>query len=162
MNICLEPMTKELARTYFSRFQVDPALLPEGQEYQPYEFSAEKAEATVNRHYQLGRIYLAVMLNEEPIGEVILKNINNEQQHCTLGISLRSDDVKNKGYGTEAEIQALRYAFNVLNIDTVFADTVLNNTRSQHVLKKVGFKEIGQDNGFIYYRCDRSTWRPSQ
>ena len=75
-----------------------------------------------------------------------------------MGISLRSDDVKNRGYGTEAEIQALRYAFVQMGMETVFADSVINNVRSQHVLEKVGFIETHRDDSFIYYRCDRNSW----
>ena len=52
----------------------------------------------------MGRVFLAVMLDDEPIGEVILKSIDCEKKHCTLGICMRSDAYKNKGYGTEAEI----------------------------------------------------------
>ena len=35
---------------------------------------------------------------------------------------------------------------------TVNADTLIKNTRSQHVLEKVGFKKIKKNNHFIYYR----------
>lgn len=158
MNICLTPMTKALARRYYEGYIQDPALLTEGQQYQLYHYSADHADATVEKHRKLGRVYLAVMLDNEPIGEIILKNIDQEHKHCTLSISLQCDTVKNKGYGTAAEILALHYAFHDLNMDTVFADTVLKNTRSQHVLKKVGFVETNRDDTFIFYRCDKSDW----
>ena len=158
MNICLCPMTKELARKYFRGFIVDPVLFLPGQEYRSYVYTEGKADAAVDRHLRLGRIYLAVMRGNEPIGEIVLKNIDSEKHHCTMGISLRSDDVKNRGYGTEAEIQALRYAFVQMGMETVFADSVINNVRSQHVLEKVGFIETHRDDSFIYYRCDRNSW----
>ncbi len=155
MNICLTPMTKELAREYLRGFVLDKSLMMAGQTYQPYIYTEEKADDTVERYKQLGRIYLAVMLGNEPIGEIILKKIDYKEKHCTLGISLQSDKYKNQGYGTEAELQALHYAFSELKMDTVFADAVLQNTRSQHVLQKVGFIETHRDNDFVYYRCDR-------
>ena len=158
MNICLQPMTKALARIYFKGFIVDPALFMDGQEYKPYVYSEAQADARVDKYQALGRVYLAVMLDDDPIGEIVLKNIDLENKHCILGISLRSDDVKNKGYGTEAEIQALQYAFQKLHMDTVFADSLIKNTRSQHVLTKVGFAETHRDDDFIYYRCDKSIW----
>ena len=92
----------------------------------------------------MGRVYLAVMLGDEPIGEVILKNINWEQKYCTMGISLRSDEFKNQGYGTATEILALLHAFNQMDMETVFADSILKNTRSRHVLENVGFSETHQ------------------
>ena len=105
------------------------------------------------------RVYLAVMLGDEPTGEVILKNINREQKRCTMGISLRSDEYKNHGYGTAAEILTLLHAFNQMAMETVFADSILKNTRSRHVMEKVGFSETHQDTSFAYYRCDRNSWR---
>lgn len=158
MNICLCKMTKELARAYFREFVVDPALFMDNQEYQPYIYSEEKADSTVERYQNMGRIYLAVMLNDTPIGEVVLKNIDWSEKHCTLGICLRSDDVKNKGYGTQAEVLTLRYTFGELGMETVYADTITKNTRSQHVLMKVGFVETHRDDSFIYYRCNKDQW----
>ena len=152
-------MNQELARRYFRKFVVDPALFLDSQPYQPYQYTEEKADAVVERYRQMGRVYLAVMLGDEPIGEVILKNINWEQKYCTMGISLRSDKFKNQGYGTAAEILALLNAFNQMDMETVFADSILKNTRSRHVLEKVGFSETHQDASFAYYRCDRNSWR---
>lgn len=159
MNIRLTTMTKDLARQYFSRFELDPALFSNPEDFRPYQYSPVQSDETVDRNMRLGRVYLAVMLDEEPIGEVVLKKIPREQKHCTLGISLRSDEFKNKGYGTEAEILTLKYAFDVMGMETVYADSLLGNTRSQHVLEKVGFYETSRDNGFVYYRFDRAGWK---
>lgn len=159
MNICLKAMTKDLARRYFSLFELDPALFSNPEDFRPYVYSPTKSDETVDRYARLGRVYLAVMLDKEPIGEVVLKKIDRTQKHCTLGISLRSDEYKNKGYGTEAEIQALQYAFDIMEMQTVYADSLLGNLRSQHVLEKVGFQEIGRDDGFVYYRCDKAAWK---
>ncbi|MDE6934999.1 MAG: GNAT family N-acetyltransferase [Oscillospiraceae bacterium] len=49
----------------------------------------------------------------------------------------------------------LQYAFDVLGMAAVNADTVIKNTRSQHVLEKVGFQYIGEADGFEYYRYVR-------
>lgn len=158
MNIRLCKMTKELARQYFKHFELDPDLFMDTSKFQPYIYSAEKSDATVERYQQLGRVYLAIMLDEEPIGEVILKHIDHETKHCTLGISMRSDAYKNKGYGTQAEILTLKYVFNEQEMVTVFADALLKNTRSRHVLQKAGFTETHRDDTFCYYRCDKVSW----
>ncbi len=162
MNICLCHMTHEIARMYFRGFVVDPMLFIEGQEYRPYQYSVEKADSTVDRHHQMGRVYLAVMLNDEPIGELVLKNINRDEQHCTLGITMRSDEFKNKGYGTQAELLALDYAFHTMGLSTVYADSLIGNTRSQHVLEKVGFRETGRDEVFVYYECKKPPEGPQK
>ena len=38
---------------------------------------------------------------------------------------------------------------------TVNADALAGNTRSRHVLEKVGFRMIRVENGFFYYQCRR-------
>lgn len=158
-SIKLAIMTKELARRYFEHFEMDPVLFLDMSKFQPYVYSPEKCDATVERYQQLGRVYLAVMLDDDPIGEVILKHIDREKRCCTLGIHMQNDSVKNKGYGTQAEILTLQYAFDELGMETVFADALLKNARSQHVLKKVGFEETNCDDTFRYYRCAKNTWK---
>lgn len=157
-NIRLLGMTKDLARRYFSHFEMDPMLFADDSRFRPYVYSQEESDARVERYAKLGRVYLAAMLNEDPIGEVVLKNIDPVQKHCTLGIGLVSDSYKNKGYGTKAEILALEYAFDQMGMETVFADSIHRNKRSQHVLEKVGFREIKRDDTFVYYRCDKDSW----
>lgn len=158
MNIRLCHMTKELARQYFRNFQMDPMLFTDDSQFRPYVYNQADCDARVDRYAQLSRIYLAVMLDEEPVGEIVLKNIDSEQHHCTLGICLVSDTYKNRGIGTKAEILTLEYAFNELGMETVYADSIHRNKRSRHVLEKVGFRETGRDDAFVYYRCDKSAW----
>ena len=76
----------------------------------------------------------------------------------TLSIHMKNDVFKNHGYGTRAEFLALDYAFYTLGLQTVFADVIHKNRRSQHVLEKVGFQETHSSEQFVYYRCDKETW----
>ena len=50
---------------------------------------------------------------------------------------------------------AIRYVFHELDIPVLYADSILSNTRSQHVLEKVGFRHIKDEGDFRYYRIDR-------
>ena len=50
---------------------------------------------------------------------------------------------------------AVEYAFDELGMVAVNADTIMKNTRSQHVLEKVGFHCVGEDGAFQYYRIER-------
>lgn len=95
------------------------------------------------------------MKNGAPIGELQLKQIDQESKECILSIHMQNDTVKGHGYGTYAEQLAIRYAFDVLSLTAVNADTIVKNTRSQHVLEKVGFRYIKEENGFKYYRYER-------
>ncbi len=43
----------------------------------------------------------------------------------------------------------------MLGLTAVNADTIVKNTRSQHVLEKVGFQYLKEEDGFRYYRLQR-------
>ena len=49
----------------------------------------------------------------------------------------------------------MQYAFEELGMTAIHADAVLKNIRSQHVLEKVGFRLVGEDETFKYYRMER-------
>ena len=50
----------------------------------------------------------------------------------------------------------MAYVFYELDIPTLYADTIRTNTRSQHVLEKVGFRLTHEDTQRKHYRIDRS------
>lgn len=161
-KLTLKRMTRELCHEYFREFTVDPDLFAVGQPYRPYVYDRDQCDAYFDRHVRLGRAHLAVMLDDEAIGELVLKNIDPEKKCCELGISMKNDDCKNRGYGTQAERLALEYAFTVMGLETVYADALRGNTRSQHVLKKAGFTETHRDESFIYYRHDKTAPKPAE
>ena len=154
-SVYITPMTKELARQFYREFVLDPDLFADKSKYQPILYSDNFSDTRAERYARMGRIYMAVMLDQKPIGEIVLKNINLEQSSCEMGISMINDSYKNKGYGAAAESLILEYAFRELEMQTVFADALIGNQRSQYVLEKVGFIKTHQDDQFIYYRCDR-------
>ena len=85
------------------------------------------------------------------VGDLYLIQINPIERNCTLSIHMKNDSVKNKGYGTMAEQLALKYAFEELQLENVYADTLTRNKRSRYVLTKVEFREIRTDATFCYY-----------
>lgn len=153
-SIRLVPMTDELYRTYAKAYENDPDLYLPGQPYEHYVYSEERASRYLQRQKERNRIHLAILCGGAPVGEIVLKNI--EPHRCaTMGITLQNASYKDRGIGTEAEKQAVRYVFETLDIPTLFADTIRSNTRSQHVLEKVGFTFVREDAQFRYYRIDR-------
>ena len=154
MEITLAPMTRELFHTLYRGFENDPDIYMDMQYYTQYAYNQEKVDERFDSLQTPERVVFAVMLDGAPIGEVQLKRINRERNDCTLSIHLQNDAVKNRGFGTQAEKQAVRYAFDVLKLDAVNADAVLKNTRSQHVLEKAGFMFTRADEMFRYYRIE--------
>ena len=71
---------------------------------------------------------------------------------------MKNDSVKNKGYGTKAVLLALKYAFEELLMENVYADALIKNNRSRHVLTKAGFQEIKTDDKYCYYIFRKADW----
>ena len=157
MTIELRKMTRELYHRLYQDWENDEAVYADMTLFRPYRYDAAQVDRYFDRKQQPDRLLFAIMLGERPIGELHLKKIDPMEKICFLSIHLQNDAVKGHGYGTEAEKQAVAYAFRALGMRTVFADAILKNTRSRHVLEKVGFRPIGQDDRFAYYRINRDT-----
>lgn len=63
-----------------------------------------------------------------------------------------NDIFKGKGYGTEAIRLLIDYAINILGLKTIYADAVHRNYRSKHILGKLGFEHIYNDDDLAYYK----------
>ena len=153
ISLCL--MTKELCHELFKGWENDPDIYQDTELFTAYNYDENKVNVYFESKQDPSRVLLAIMKNNAPIGEIQLKKIDRENKECTLSVHMQNDTVKGHGYGTCAERLALRYAFDVLGMTAVNADTVAKNKRSQHVLEKVGFRYIKEENGFKYYRCEQ-------
>lgn len=152
-EISLRIMTRELCHALYRNWEQDPDLYMDMELFVPYVYSADRVDRYFDKRRQDPSCkYFAVMKGGAPVGELLLKKIDRERRECTLSIHMQNDTVKGKGYGTCAEKQALQYAFDVLGMTAVNADTVMKNTRSQHVLEKIGFRHIKDEGGFRYYQ----------
>lgn len=154
-EISLRIMDRALCHELFKGWENDPSICKDIDQFTVYHYD----EAAVNRYFDArqdaSRVLLAIMKDDSPIGEIQLKRIDREKKECVLSIHMQNDAVKNRGYGTRAEQLAVQYAFDVLGLSAVNADTVIPNTRSQHVLEKAGFQYLREENGFRYYRYTR-------
>lgn len=153
ISLCL--MTRELCHELYKKWENDSDIYMDMNLFKTYKYDKN----AVNRYFEAkqepSRVLLAIMKGGAPIGELQLKQIDQKSKECTLSIHMQNDTVKGHGYGTYAEQLAIRYAFDVLGLTAVNADTIVKNKRSQHVLEKVGFRYIKEENGFKYYRYER-------
>lgn len=154
MHIELRPMTLDMYQSFFMEYDNDIDLYLDKGNYSHYVYSKELVQQYVQKQLKLHRKTLAILCDDEIVGEIIIKNIK-EQVCATMSIVLKNAKYKDQGIGTKAELIAIDYVFNNLNIPTLYADSVVTNTRSQHVLEKVGFKLINEDKEYKYYRIDR-------
>ena len=155
-GVYLLPMTAEMYHDYFKEYQNDLDLYIDKQAYEPYVYNADKVDKYIQRQKDLNRKTFAIMNGDEMVGELIIKNIV-EQQSATMGIAMKNAKYKDRGYGTKAERLAIEYVFNELDIPVLYADTILTKKRSQHVLEKIGFEFIKQEGDFRYYCISRRT-----
>lgn len=148
----LKKMTRDLCHELYKNWENDPSIYGDMSAFSPYVYRTESVDKYFDAKNIPSRVLFAIMLDGIPIGELQLKYIDWVNAECTLSIHLQNDAVKGKGYGTQAERLAVQYAFNELGMKTIHADAILKNTRSQHVLEKVGFQLVGEDDAFKYYR----------
>lgn len=156
MDIKLQKITLEGMNELDRDFQRDPATFADMSLFSEYHYSPEETQKRFERYSAPDRRHFLILLDGHPVGEIGVKHIDWERREGELSIHLQNDAVKNRGIGTCAERQLLAYAFEELGLNAVTARAIEKNTRSQHVLEKVGFKFIRQENGFLHYRCSRS------
>ena len=153
ISLCI--MTRELCHELYKNWENDPAIYMDMGLFQPYVYNENAVNKYFDSRQDPSRILFAIIRENKPIGELQLKQIDRENKECTLSIHMQNDTVKGHGYGTCAEKLALEYAFDVLGMAAVQADTIIKNTRSQHVLEKIGFQFIEERDGFKHYRYVR-------
>ena len=157
-RVRLAPMTRAMFEAYCKEYENDPDLYLDPAKYVPFQYS----EAWINRYLRriadLGRVQLAILYGDEIVGEIVLKNI--EPKTCaTMGLTLKNAAWKDRGIGTRAERLAVDYVFHELEVPVLYADSIQTNTRSQHVLEKVGFTFVREDSDFKYYEIRRDAPR---
>jgi RimJ/RimL family protein N-acetyltransferase len=86
-------------------------------------------------------VVLAIRLveNNEIIGTIGLYHISFKDGTATMGYCIGRKDLWGKGYGTEAQMVLLEYAFNTLNLHKVSAEVYDFNPRSKRCLEKCGY-----------------------
>ena len=156
-------MTRELFHELYRAFRFDPMLFTDMALYEKVSarpFTPEEIEARFSSRFSReGTVTLAVMRDDEVIGEVVIKHIDPGKKQCEFGIHLRDDSVKGQGFGTEAERLTIEHVFNELGMEILLADCIVKNTRSRHILEKLGFDFTGEKDGFRYYRLEKSAWQ---
>ena len=151
----LQRMTRKLCHELYKEWENDEAIYMDMSLFKPYVYNEDAVNRYFDSKQDSSRILFAIMLSDKPIGEVQLKQIDYDKKECTLSIHMQNGYSKGKGYGTKAEQLAIKYAFEEVGLNAVNADTVKKNIRSQHVIEKVGFKFIKEDDCFKYYRIQR-------
>ena len=86
----------------------------------------------------------------ESIGMVTLYDFRNAG--CELGIKIGPQDLRGKGYASEAVELLIGYAFDSLGLEVVRGSTLSHNERMRRVFEKNGFAQTG--DGSLLSRYD--------
>lgn len=71
---------------------------------------------------------------------------------CELGIKIGPEELRGRGYATEAVRLLVDYAFRRLGLEVVRGSTLAHNRRMRRVFEKCGFERVGE--GSILSRYD--------
>jgi RimJ/RimL family protein N-acetyltransferase len=90
-------------------------------------------------------VLLAIVLkeNDEIIGTMGFTDIDHRNGTAETGAMIGNKDYWDKGYGTEAKMLVLQYAFNTLNLRKINSRVYRTNPRSKRALEKAGYVEEG-------------------
>ena len=158
-KITLLPMTRARMQALFRDFVFDPDLFSDPALFEKARNAGcgpAAADALFARRCrEENSLSFAVTRDGAVIGEAVLRRIDPDRKDCELSIHLQNDAVKGRGFGTQAEKLALEQAFGVLGLRRVRAEVLPKNTRSRHVLEKLGFVRTAEKDGFLRYELDR-------
>lgn len=134
----------------FSKINADPAVM----EHFPKPLTMEETDEFLDRliaHYgKHGYQYFAteIVVTGELIGFIGLafQRYKTEFSPATdIGWRLKQS-AWGKGYATEGAKRCLEFAFEDLNIKKVFSACTINNHKSEHIMRKIGLRKMGEFN----------------
>ena len=84
------------------------------------------------------------------IGNVGIKDIHPVHRHAELGIAIGRKEDWGKGFGFDAIVTCLRYAFDTLGLHTVKIRAHAGHTRALALYRRVGFVEVGRERETVF------------
>ncbi|KYH31670.1 putative ribosomal N-acetyltransferase YdaF [Clostridium tepidiprofundi DSM 19306] len=95
-------------------------------------------------------VSFGIFKNDNLIGKVKISNIvMGVFRSGFIGYSIDKEH-QGKGYMKEAVNIAINYAFNEMELHRIEASVLVDNIRSQRVLKACGFKELGINEKYLF------------
>ncbi len=85
-----------------------------------------------------------------PIGVMGIHKINWVNRTCETGAIIGEKEYWNKGYGTDAKMHLLNYAFNTLNLHRIGSSVIDFNKRSLQYSLHCGYKVEGKKREAIF------------
>jgi UDP-4-amino-4,6-dideoxy-N-acetyl-beta-L-altrosamine N-acetyltransferase len=141
--IYLRPLEREDAPTIVPWFN-DPEVTRFLLRHRP--MSLRQEEQFIDHLQQSDtNIGLAIIRRDvdQMIGVTGLHQFNDKNRNAVFGISIGDKDAWGFGFGTEATVLLLRYAFETLNLHRIMLQVFEYNPRAMHIYEKLGFRKEG-------------------
>lgn len=150
-NIYLSVLEREHCRTLWDNLEYDYEL---GAEPLNIGLSVEKADEWFDEIQKLQgskNVRLGIFLKDGTvIGDVALQGLDWCNRACDLGLGIAKIAYRGKGYGREAALLILDYAFSHLGMERVGANTLAVNIPAQKSLEGLGFVLEGRARQSVY------------
>jgi RimJ/RimL family protein N-acetyltransferase len=141
----LSPLQAEDGERWAAWFNDLDVTLPLGDEAYTVTGLDVHNEDVLQSMRSRGPLFSIVRLDtDECIGRCLLFSVNQVDRSAMLGILIGEKSCWNQGYGTDALILLLDYAFNLLNLNSVMLGVFAFNQRAAASYRKAGFHEIGR------------------
>ncbi len=89
------------------------------------------------------RCIIANKESNQAVGTLILNEIDMKNGTGHIHIKIASGSERGKGYGTDAILTVVKYAFSELRLNCIFANILSYNKPSVHLFEKCGFHRDG-------------------
>ena len=87
--------------------------------------------------------YFALDHHSQFVGVLQLAEIDHYEKRAAISIVIGPKELRGRGIGSTALRLLLDYAFTVQGLERVYAEVYGFNTRSQHLMERVGFQREG-------------------
>lgn len=118
-----------------------------------YPFTEESMKITQERfeNYENGWLFTSINKKGTPIGFLSMSKADYEKNSVHLGFIIVDSSKRNKGFGKQMINQALKYAFEILNVSRVTLKVFDNNPTAHICYQKLGFVDVRHgENTFPY------------
>ncbi len=141
-KVILRPI-EESDIPHFQKWMNDPEVTQYLRTIMPVTLADERAWFERVSKSTSDKLTLALVdiATEQLIGTMGLHNIDYISGTATTGSAIGDKKFWGKGYGTEAKMLLLEFAFNELNLRKVYSDVVAYNKRSLAYANKCGYVE---------------------
>jgi RimJ/RimL family protein N-acetyltransferase len=112
-----------------------------------FPVSCEEQERWISNQSGREDILRCIVANKDNeivgLGTVILSNIDRKNGVAQVHIKMSKDIGRGKGYGTDALKTIVKYAFDEMRLNCVYADVLDYNIPSRKLFEKCGFNKDG-------------------